>query len=478
LKHNIFIRTDGSHEIGLGHIIRCSALANMLKEKFNITFFCKELPELVIGEIKKNGFNLRKISKEEKFISLLKSNNIVVLDGYGFDTDYQKRIKDTGAILVCIDDLHDKTFYADLIINHTPGITKQDYNAQPHTLFALGLDYALLRPFFLEQAKKSRKIKEIKTLFICFGGSDFNNLTQISLEAALGFSEFQKIIVVTGPAYRKTEEFIQLLSSDKRIHYRYALDEKEMLNSIMEAELAIVPASGILFEVMATGCKIISGSYINNQNYVYQNLKKENLIIGIPDFTKQKIKKALTISLNKKTNSPSHIDGNSQNRLLKIFNTLRQESLIKLRRASEKDINLTFLWAINPEIRKYSFNQHQITKEEHSKWFSEKIKNKNCFYFIAEYNQTAVGSIRFDISGKDAMISYLLDPLYQGQGLGQVLLKNGVELFSQKIRKYKKSIDHIWGDVMETNIASIKAFRRLGFNEINEQSFFKYIKKI
>ncbi len=268
------------------------------------------------------------------------------------------------------------------------------------------------------------------------------------------------------------------MSSDKRIDYRCALNEKEMLNAIMEAELAIVPASGILFEVMAIGCIIISGSYINNQKIVYRNFKKENLIIGVSDFTKQKIKNALKLSLNKNANLLSRIDGDSKNRLLKLFNALKQECLIKLRRASETDLNLTFLWAINSEIRKYSFRQHQITKEEHSEWFIEKIKNKNCLYFIAEYNQIAIGSIRFDIVDNDAMISYLLDPSFHGQGFGQALLKSGIELLSEIIGQYEKSINYIWGDVMETNIASIKAFRRLGFEEVQKQSFFKYKKKI
>ena len=42
---------------------------------------------------------------------------IVVLDGYHFDTNYQTKIKQKGCKLVCIDDLHDKHFVADIIIH-------------------------------------------------------------------------------------------------------------------------------------------------------------------------------------------------------------------------------------------------------------------------------------------------------------------------------------------------------------------------
>ncbi len=34
---------------------------------------------------------------------------------------------------------------------------------------------------------------------------------------------------------------------------------KQMLDTMLEAELAIIPASGILFEVLAAGCVAISG---------------------------------------------------------------------------------------------------------------------------------------------------------------------------------------------------------------------------
>ena len=50
LKPKVYIRTDGSPEIGLGHLTRCIALAYMLKKDFAITFVCKEIPEKISRE--------------------------------------------------------------------------------------------------------------------------------------------------------------------------------------------------------------------------------------------------------------------------------------------------------------------------------------------------------------------------------------------------------------------------------------------
>ena len=178
MNNKIYIRADGSPKIGLGHIIRCFALAKMLKDSFSIKFVSMHIPEDIETTFITEGFAVTKISKEEDFFDLLKGDEVVVLDHYGLDSSYQKRIKKIGSKLVCIDDLHNKEFYADLIINHSPGIVPSDYNAQSYTKFALGPQYALLRPAFLKSASAPKKIQKFENVLICFGGSDYTNLTK------------------------------------------------------------------------------------------------------------------------------------------------------------------------------------------------------------------------------------------------------------------------------------------------------------
>jgi UDP-2,4-diacetamido-2,4,6-trideoxy-beta-L-altropyranose hydrolase len=265
LKTNILVRTDGSLKIGLGHLVRCTALAQMLKDDFKITFFCKDIPETMVDELQSNNFGFIKIKEEPEFLRLLTNDIIVVLDGYNFNTDYQKKIKNTGAKLVCIDDLHNNEFMADLIINHTPGITPKNYKSQFYTQFALGLDYTMLRPVFLEQAKKQRKIEKIETVMICFGGSDLKNLTQPTLKVALKFPQFKKIIVITGAAFQENEILQQLVKSDARIEHRKSLNEMQMLETMLVSDLVIVPASGILLETICCGCIPLICFYAENQ---------------------------------------------------------------------------------------------------------------------------------------------------------------------------------------------------------------------
>lgn len=322
MNNTVIFRVDGNPELGLGHLMRCISLANMLKERFEIKFVSRLIPDELKDEFVNYDFRLQIINTEGKFFNLLKQDYIVVLDGYDFDSIYQKQVKTLGCKLVCIDDIYDKEFYADLIINHAPGVLSAHYKAQPYTHFALGPDYALLRPSFLEEAKKERKIEKIEKVFICFGGSDYQNFTESTLKVVVDFSQFKQIIVVTGSGYIHLNSLSSLIKSDQRIIHYHAADENLMLRIMQEANLAIVPASGILFEVLSTGMIAISGYHLENQKSIYLGFRNLSAIHDAGTFNHlvKNLNDIFVDGIPKKRRKI--IDGFSKERFSEIFNNL------------------------------------------------------------------------------------------------------------------------------------------------------------
>lgn len=134
---------------------------------------------------------------------------------------------------------------------------------------------------------------------------------------------------------------------------------------------------------------------------------------------------------------------------------------LSLRRAKIEDTELTYQWANNSRVRQYALTQNEILKQDHAKWFSEKIINSNCLFFIARDNNESIGSFRLDINKEGiALISYLLDPDFHGRGLGKLLLGAGIEK-----AKTDKRISNVVGYVKDQNKASLHLFRALGFSE-------------
>ncbi|WP_421775362.1 UDP-2,4-diacetamido-2,4,6-trideoxy-beta-L-altropyranose hydrolase [Gracilimonas sp.] len=325
MKEKVYIRADGSAFIGLGHIVRCISLGHMLKEDFSIQFYAMEMPHSLKNEITQNGWEVTVIDQESEFLSELKGLEIVVLDGYQFDSNYQKEVKNKGCKLVCIDDFHNQHFYADLVINHAPGLTKNDYAGESYTKYLLGPDYALLRPEFLNGKPKSgTKSNEIKKIFICFGGSDIKNQTAKILSWLP--SKDYSITAVLGNAYMHKDILNKVIEkrTDLEIFVKDSLSDKEMRQELEQADLAIVPASGILFEVVATGLPVISGYYTNNQMAIYKGFLEEGVIIDADSFSEKSLNEAfsklanldLVAMVNKQKKL---IDSNVKNRINNRF---------------------------------------------------------------------------------------------------------------------------------------------------------------
>lgn len=171
----IYFRADASATIGYGHFIRTLALADMLKDDFDCTFFTCHPTSYQVSEMEKvcPFIPLQEESHYDEFFSLLQGDEIVVLDNYFFTTDYQRAIKEKGCCLVCVDDMHDKHYVADVVINH--GLTDESlFDVEPYTKLCLGFDWALLRHPFIEAVKKQRchTIGGIEKVTITFGGCD------------------------------------------------------------------------------------------------------------------------------------------------------------------------------------------------------------------------------------------------------------------------------------------------------------------
>lgn len=319
-KRKIIFRADGGPAIGMGHFIRTLALAEMLKDDFYCVYATQSPTTYQISEIEKVCHERIDLPIDNShftfFLNLLKGDEIVVLDNYYFTTEYQKAIKEKGCKLVCIDDLHDKEFYSDLIINHSPGIKSSDYKAQTSTKFALGLDYALLRPLFLEQTEQPREVSKNDTVMICFGAADPMNFTRKALKEIVKFKTFKKIIVVTGVAYQALNTLSELTNNDKRIEHRHALNQEQMIQTIQESDLAIVPTSGIIFELMAVGTGVITGYYTNNQKEASRKLSNLHLVFYLGNLQRD-FKNKLSTQINKVTVEKIQFMINNQKQKLK-----------------------------------------------------------------------------------------------------------------------------------------------------------------
>ena len=102
------------------------------------------------------------------------------MDGYRFDSEYQRNLKNAGLKLLFVDDLGQcEHYFADLVLDQNVHASEKMYQRrEPYTRLLLGSGYAMLRREFQAMREWRREIPAVgRTLLITMGGSDPDNFT-------------------------------------------------------------------------------------------------------------------------------------------------------------------------------------------------------------------------------------------------------------------------------------------------------------
>lgn len=457
MMQKIYFRADASVSIGYGHFIRTLALADMLKDNFECTFFTCHPTSYQMSEMEKvcPFVTLQEETHYDDFLSHLKGDEIVVLDNYFFTTIYQRAIKQKGCRLVCIDDMHDKHYVADVVINH--GQTNPEiFDVEPYTKLCLGFDWALLRKPFLEAAKNKRNSSDrIEKVAICFGGSDIHDITGYFVNQILQLTAVSSVTAVVGDAYTPHS----VCEEDSRLVYRSRLSAQEMSDLFCNSDLVICSASSVCIEALACGAKVVAGWYVDNQVDFYNFLISNNRIIGLGN-VEQPTVDLRNVNLLHQTNT--HMDGHIQERDVSLFQEL--ELGYYLREARSADVDLLYHWVNDPMVRQNAFNTNQINYESHCNWFARCLHSEDVKIYILVKKEIPVGQVRLNIENGEALIDYSIASNYRGHGLGCVI----IELISEKVVSMR-NVDYLTAYVKFGNKPSQMVFIKNGFLECEDQ---------
>lgn len=335
----ILFRADGSTQIGLGHIVRSLALVEMLKEHFNCVFISKAPQEKISTLIQQYcplialpAFDDR-VQEIEAVKDLTDKNDILVLDFYEFDESYQRLLQPHVCAMAVIDDKAAVPFNTDLVINHGSQGREQDYMLGAHSKLLSGFPYLLLRKPFRDAAKKLRTITSINSMFICMGGADPFNVTVKALQAALDCHFLERITVVTGSAYANAAGLQEIMNGNaNRIVHAQNIDAAEMVRLISESQLAICPGSTVSLEICSVRCGLITGTVIDNQYGLHNQLVNAGCAITAGDLNTISVQELAELirgfsveKVNQVIASQVRvIDGLSAERLVKEFKSLPQ----------------------------------------------------------------------------------------------------------------------------------------------------------
>jgi len=455
-KPIVYLRADGNSEIGLGHVYRLLALAEKLNGEFDCVFIIREPSETLRKIILKycnEIYTLRNYSdymEEVEFwkAKLLSGNEIVVLDGYNFDTEFQQELINEVGTLICVDDIHSFHFVSDYIINVGGEDLSTKYSAEFYTKFLFGFKYSLLRKEFDATGRKNDE----NNVLICLGGADPENFTgKILNECLIKRPEFNYHVVL-GSAFKREDEF----QENKNVHIHKNLPADQLAFLMKNCRYGICSASTISYEFLSTGGYLYLIKTIPNQENIYNYLLSKKVAAAYDDFLSGEI-----LNADLRENQNKFLKIKSEFNYAEFFRQLNDLNKYRFRLANSADCKIYFDWANDAETRAQSFSSELIIWENHVKWFEEKLKSTNTIFLVLQDEKISVGQLRFEIEGDKATINYSIDSSNRGKGFGKLIIEKAVRYLNYM----RPEIKIVIGFVKEKNPASQKAFIANRFRE-------------
>jgi UDP-2,4-diacetamido-2,4,6-trideoxy-beta-L-altropyranose hydrolase len=290
----LLFRADGNATIGLGHLVRLLALADQLRGLASGVFLVREPTAAVAQLLASEGWAVQALPADQPWLAeanwlaqhLLRATDVLLLDGYHFEADYQRRLQASGCSLVYIDDLRAWPVVADVLINHSPGVAATDYQSTASTRFLLGPAFSLLRRPFLEGATRPQAPSPIASALVCFGGADPLRLTLRTLHALKTLPQLERLGVLLGGAFGDAAALEQLAahSAKAAITIYRNVDAGALVELLGQHDLAVVPASTVLIEALVLGRPAITGYYADNQRTLASYVQAQEHAFSVGNF--------------------------------------------------------------------------------------------------------------------------------------------------------------------------------------------------
>ncbi|SFG19252.1 UDP-2,4-diacetamido-2,4,6-trideoxy-beta-L-altropyranose hydrolase [Neptunomonas qingdaonensis] len=312
-------RADASFEIGTGHVMRCITVAKALQsQNYEILFLCRNHPGNLISDIMSQGFEVAGLGGSatgianvgrlahaawlgvsqsddarqsmqviEDWLAVKQADKVdlLVVDHYALDQEWEKKVKTLCAKSLVIDDLADRQHDCDMLLDQSFMRQPESYlNKVPaETLLLLGTDYGLLRPEFAAMRPTSllrRQTPTLKNILISMGGVDKNNFTREIIQqlSDVEGSQHFAITVVLG-ASSPWHDDISRCVAQSRLNIQVLANVSNMAHLLTNCDVALGAAGASTWERCTLGVPTLMFVLASNQLFIAEQLVKSKAVI-------------------------------------------------------------------------------------------------------------------------------------------------------------------------------------------------------
>jgi UDP-2,4-diacetamido-2,4,6-trideoxy-beta-L-altropyranose hydrolase len=289
----LLVRVDGGPSIGLGHVMRCLALAQAWRDRGGrVLFAMGDPPAAIRSKLEAEGIALALVphgagdsADRGRTVALAREHraSAVVVDGYAFGTAMQRAVRDAGLVTVAIDDNGEAGEYvADFVVNGNVFASDGLYaRRSPRAQLLLGARYALLRREFARRPRRTALPVARGRVLLTFGGADTTDLTTRALRGLATLDRALEVVVLVGAGCQRRTSIDRAASELRSV--RVLHDPSDVPEHMAWADMAVSTAGSTCLEMAFSGLPAVVVVAAENQRAVAARLTELGVVRSLAD---------------------------------------------------------------------------------------------------------------------------------------------------------------------------------------------------
>ena len=440
-------RCDASPLIGAGHVMRCLALAEWLREAgWRIGFAVGKETVPTVPTLAASGFRLCVLSDEEPEPEALRQQasgraDLLIVDHYKRNAAFETSCRSFANKILVLDDATGRDHDCDIVVDAAAS-NEECYagHVPAHARVLTGLAYALVRRSFVTHREMSlarRDGRPVQEILVSCGATDPGNATAAALDSLDDVADNISSIVVLSSRAPNIDAVRKQLHGKARL----LTDVQDMAELMTNADLAIGASGSTAYERAVVGLPSILVTVADNQRGIARQMTEGGAALDGGMLDRGLVARLRTLlasllsdpALRRRLAQAASalVDGRGALRIaLAILDdeTAKDGAQVRLRMALIEDEKWLLDLQQQPQTRRYSRNPAVPGIEGHHSWIRRTLASPDKLLFIIEANGGSVGSVRLDrLTDEDGLprheVSIAIQPDFYDRGFGLAALR-------------------------------------------------------
>jgi spore coat polysaccharide biosynthesis predicted glycosyltransferase SpsG/RimJ/RimL family protein N-acetyltransferase len=478
----VLMRCDASAGGGVGHLVRCLALADAARRRGWDVVLSGAL-DVGLARRLVDRADLRVVPGVTDAAGLAQAASgvgadVVHVDDYALGTDLRDHLRPAGLALSSMEDGRFGRRPADLVVDPTLGAESAGRPDDGSAEVLLGVRYAPLREsvHVAREVFAARVGGEEPAVLVVLGGTDASGASPavVALCASLDVP-LAKVTVVSPSQSRGA---VHEASDGLPVEIVGPQDDLPALAATHDVVLSA--AGTTVWELACVGVPTGLVAVVENQRTGYERAVAAGVAVGLGSLddvrhrspgAQAALRRLLTDEHQRRTLSTTGralVDGEGARRVVEGWERAAGATLtMAARRARSDDAPLLLAWRNDPVTRAASRSTAEVDPAEHEAWLHRVLADPGRMLLVVEDRGEPVGTVRFDREEPGLWeVSVTVAPEVRGRGLAHRVLAVGEAAWRREVGTGPR----VLASVRPDNTASARLFRSAGYRPAPERA--------